>query len=130
MHLQQSFKGGEKSGYQPTNQRRIRSVSCFSALSCALGEGRAAISMGRKTGDSKRDRGKVDFSVAHCQWGKKRVCGNRGAIPWMSRHAAIHGALGLIVSRRQRGFRFRRGRTVVVMLVHGAVTVVCCHRMA
>jgi hypothetical protein len=83
--------------------------------------------MGRKTGDGERNRGNVDFAVAHCQWGEKRVCGNRDAIPWMSRHAAIHGAFGLIVTRGQCGFRLRRGRTVVMVLVHRTVTMVCCH---
>lgn len=88
--------------------------------------------MGRKTGDGERNRGKVNFPVAHCQWGKKRVCGNRGAVPRMSRHAAIHGALGLIVSRGQGGFRFRRGHAVMMVLVHRAIMVLCCygHRMA
>ena len=83
--------------------------------------------MGRKTGDGERNRGKVDFPVAHGQWGKKRVCGNRGAIPQVSRHAAIHGALGLIGSRRKRRLGFRRSRTMVVMLMHRAITVVCRH---
>jgi len=47
----------------------------------------------------------------------------------MTRHAAIHGALGLIVTRGQCGFRLRRGRTVVMVLVlvHRTVTMVCCH---
>ena len=48
----------------------------------------------------------------------------------MSRHAAIHGALGLIVTRGQCGFRLRRGRTVVMVLVHRTVTVVRRHGMA
>jgi len=43
-------------------------------LLCELGQGRAAISMGGKTGDRERNRDKVHFTVAHCQWGKKRVC--------------------------------------------------------
>jgi hypothetical protein len=111
---------------------RIRAGPYFLALSWALNAGRAAISVRRKTGDGKRDGSKVDFPVAHCQWGKKRVCGNRGAIPQVSRHAAVHGALGLIVSRRKRSLGFRRSRTMVVMLVHRAITVVCRHghRMA
>ena len=83
--------------------------------------------MRRKTGDGERDGSKVNFPVAHCQWGKKRVCGDRGAISWMARHAALHGALSLIVSRRKRGLGFRRGGAMVVMFVHGAITVVCCH---
>jgi hypothetical protein len=86
--------------------------------------------VGRKTGDGERNGNKVDFPVAHCQWGKKRIRGNHGAIRWMSRHAAIHGALGLIFRRRKRGFGFRRHRTMVMMLVHRAITVVCCHGMA
>jgi len=45
----------------------------------------------------------------------------------MSRHAALHGAFGLIVSRRKRGLGFRRSRAVMMVLVHRAVTVVCCH---
>jgi hypothetical protein len=83
--------------------------------------------MGRKTGDGERNRDKLDFPVAHCQWGKKRVCRNRGSIARMSRHAAIHGALGLIVTRGQCGLRLRRGHTVVMVLVHRTVTMVCCH---
>jgi hypothetical protein len=45
----------------------------FLALSWALNAGRAAISVRRKTGDGKRDGSKVDFPIAYCQWGKKRV---------------------------------------------------------
>jgi hypothetical protein len=84
--------------------------------------------VGRKAGDGERNRNKVDFPVAHCQWGKKRIRGNHSAIRWMSRHAAIHGALGLIVTRGQCGFRLRRGRAMVMMvLVYWAITMVCCH---
>jgi hypothetical protein len=83
--------------------------------------------MGRKTGYGERNRGKMNFPVAHGQWGKKRICGNCGSIRRMSRHAAIHGTLGLIVSRRKRGLGLRRGRSMVVMLVHRAITMVCCH---
>jgi len=79
----------------------------------------------RKTGDGERNGSKVDFPVAHCQRGKKRIRGNHGAVPWMSRHAAVHGTLGLIVSRGKRGLGFRRGGIVVVMLMHRAITVVC-----
>ena len=107
----------------------------FLALSWALNAGRAAISVRRKTGDGKRDGSKVDFPVAYCHWGKKRVCGNRGAIPQVSRHAAVHGALGLVVASGKRGLGFRRcGAVVMVMLVHRAITMVCrlchCHCMA
>lgn len=45
-----------------------------SALLCALAKGRTAISMGGKTGDGERNGDEVHFPVAHCQWGKKRVC--------------------------------------------------------
>ena len=84
--------------------------------------------MRRKTGDGERNGSKVDFPVAHCQWGKKRIRGNHGAIRWMARHAAIHRALGRIVSRRKRGLGLRRGGIMVMlMLVHRAITVVCCH---
>ena len=83
--------------------------------------------MGRKTCDGERNRSKVDFPVAHCQWGNKRIRGSHGAIRWMPRHAALHGALGLIVSRRKRGLGFSRSGTVMMVLVHGAITVVCCH---
>lgn len=82
--------------------------------------------MRRKTGDGKRDGSKVGFPVAHCQWGKKRICGNRGAIPRVSRHAAIHGALGLVVASGKRGLGFTWGSIVVVMLMRRAITVVCC----
>lgn len=85
--------------------------------------------MGRKTGDGERNRGKVDFPFAHCQWGKKRVCGNGGSAPEMSRDAAIHGTFGVIVSRRESGLRLSRHHTVMV-LVRRTVTVVCCHGMA
>jgi hypothetical protein len=83
--------------------------------------------MRRKTGYGERDRSKVNFPVVHCQWGKKGICGNHGASRWMSRHAALHGALGLIVSRRKRGLGVRRSGAMMVMLVHGAITVVRCH---
>jgi hypothetical protein len=90
-----------------------------------LSAGRAAISVRRKTGDGERNGSKMDFPVGHCQWGKKRIRGNHGAIRWMSRHAAIHWALGLIVTRGQCGFRLRRGRAMVMM--YWAITMVCCH---
>jgi hypothetical protein len=82
--------------------------------------------MGRKTGYGERNRGKMNFPVAHGQWGKKRICGNCGSIRRMSRHATIHGTLGLILSRRKSGVRFWRRRTVMVLMLR-AVTVVCCH---
>jgi len=97
-------------------------------LELGLNAGRAAISVRRETGDGKRDGSKVDFPVAHCQWGKKRVCGDRGAIPQVSCHAAVHGALGLVLSRGKCGLGCRRRRAVVmVMVVHRAITVVCRH---
>ena len=102
----------------------------FSALGCALRKGRTAISVGRIAGNRKDYRNKLYFAVAHCRWGKIGVRGNCCAAAQMSGSAAIHGTFGIIELRRKMRLRFWRGRIMVVMLVHGAITVVHCHGMA
>ncbi len=107
-----------------------------SALGCALDEGRAAIGMGRKTGNGEHNRNKLDLMVAHYRWGKIRIGGNCCSAPQMARSAAIHGALSIIGCRGKSRFRFWSGRgfwsghAVVMMLMHGAITVVHCHGVA
>jgi hypothetical protein len=90
--------------------------------------------MGRKTGNSEYNRNKLDLKVAHRRWGKIRMRGNRCFTPHMAWSAAIHGAFGIIGRRGKSGLRFWsgfwRGRAVVVMLVHRAITMVYCHRVA
>jgi hypothetical protein len=102
----------------------------FSALGCALDEGRTAISMGRKAGNSEDNRNQVNLAVAHCRWRKIGVPGNRCAAPQMSGSAAIHGTLGIIGRRGEVRLRFWRRRIMVVMLVHRTITMVHCHRVA
>jgi hypothetical protein len=98
----------------------------FSALGCALDQGRTAISMGGKTGNCEHNRNKLDLTVAHCRWGKIGIGGNCCAAPQMSRSATIHGTLGVIWRRGKSCFRFRRRRSImVVMLMHGTITMVC-----
>jgi hypothetical protein len=86
--------------------------------------------MGRKTGNSEHNRDKLDIEVAHCRWGKIRIPGKCGSAPQMSRSAAIHGAFGIIGGHGESRFRFRSSHFVVMMLVHGAITVVYCHGVA
>lgn len=86
--------------------------------------------MGRKTGNGEHNRNKMDIEVAHCRWGKIRMLGDRCFAPQMSRSAAIHGAFGIIGCRGEGRFRFWCGRIMVMMLVHRAITVVYCHRVA
>ncbi len=86
--------------------------------------------MGRKTGDGEHNRNKLDIEVAHCRWGKVRMRGNRCFAPQMSGSAAIHGAFGFIGGRGESRLRFWSGHAVVMMLVHGAITMVYCHCVA
>lgn len=86
--------------------------------------------MGRKTGYGEYNRNKLDIEVAHCRWGKIRMRGNRCSAPQMSWSAAIHGAFGIIGRRGEGRFRFWSGHAVVMMLVHGAITMVYCHCVA
>jgi len=99
----------------------------FPALGCALDQRRSAIGMGRKTGYGEHNRNKMDIEVAHCRWGKIRMCGNRCFAPHMSWSAAIHGAFGIIGRSGKGRFRFWSGHAVMMMLVHGAITMVYCH---
>ena len=78
------------------------SSQLLSALGCALGEGRAAISVGREAGDREYNCNKLDLTVAHCRWGKIRIGGNGCSASQMSWSAAIHGTLG-IIGRRGEG---------------------------
>lgn len=102
----------------------------FSALGCALDAGRTAISMRRKTGNGEHNRNKLDLTVAHCRWGKIGIRGNCRAAPQMSGSTAIHGTFSIIGCCGEGRLRFWSGRIMVVMLVHRAITVVCCYRMA
>lgn len=102
----------------------------FSALGCALDQGRTAISVGRKAGNRKDNRNKLCFATAHCRWGKTWIRGNRCSAAQMSGSAAIHGTFGVIGDRGEMRLRFWCGRIMVVMLVHRAITVVHCHRVA
>lgn len=92
--------------------------------------------MGRETSNGEHNRNKLDIEVAHCRWGKIRMRGNRCSAPQMARSAAIHGALGIIGRRGKGRLRFGSGRgfwsghAVVMMLVHGAITVVYYHGVA
>ena len=92
--------------------------------------------MGRKTGNGEHNRNKLDLMVAHCRWGKIRMGGKCCSAPQMSRSAAIHGTFGIIGCRGKRRLRFWSGRgfwsghAVVMMLVHGAITVVHYNRVA
>ena len=102
----------------------------FSALGCALDQGRTAISVGRKAGNRKDNRNKLYFAAAHCRWGKVGIRGNRCSAAQMSGGAAIHGTFGVIGGRGEMRLRFWCGRIMVVMLVHRAITVVHRHSMA
>jgi len=86
--------------------------------------------MGRKTGYCEHNRNKLDIEVAHCRWGKIRMRGNGCSAPQMSWSAAIHGAFGFIGRRGEGRFRLGSGHAVVMMLVHGAITMVYCHGVA
>jgi hypothetical protein len=87
--------------------------------------------MGGKAGDGECNRKKLNFTVTHCRWGERRVCGNCGSAAKMSRRAAIHGTLGVVGGRGKSRFRlWRRCCVVVVMLVRRTVTVVCNYGMA
>jgi hypothetical protein len=102
----------------------------FSALGCALAEGRTAISVGRKARNRKDNRNKLYLAVAHCRWGKIGVRGNCCAAPQMSGSAAIHGTFGVIGRCGEMRLRLWRGRIMVVMLMHRAITMVHYHRVA
>ena len=87
--------------------------------------------MGRETGNREDNRNKLRFTIANCRWGKCGMSGNCCAAPQMSGSAAIHGTLGVIGRRGESRLRFWRGRTMVMMmLMHGAITVVCRYRVA
>jgi hypothetical protein len=86
--------------------------------------------MGGKTGNNEHNGNKLDFAIAHCRRGEIRIGRNCCSAPQMSRSAAIHGTFCVIGCRGESRLRFWSGRAVVVMLVHGAITVVHCHRMA
>jgi hypothetical protein len=107
----------------------------FSALGCALDEGRrTAISVGGKTSNGEYNHNKLDLTVAHGWWRKIGIAGNCCTAPQMSRSAAIHGTFSIIGCRGEGRLRFWGGfwscRAVMVMLVHRAITVVYCHRVA
>jgi hypothetical protein len=74
----------------------------FSALGCALDEGRAAISVGRKAGNNEHNGNKLDLAIAYCRRREIRVGGNCCSAPQMSRSAAIHGTFG-VIGRRGEG---------------------------
>jgi hypothetical protein len=115
---------------QCANRPRTNSaVTYFSALGCALDEGRTAISMRRKAGNCEHNRNQLNLAVAHCRWRKIGVRGNCGSAPQMPGSAAIHGTLSVIGRRGESRFRFWRGRMMVV-LVHRTIAVVHCHRVA
>ncbi|HEY2168820.1 MAG TPA: hypothetical protein VGJ30_04290, partial [Candidatus Angelobacter sp.] len=80
--------------------------------------------MGRKTGNGEHNHNKLDLEVAHYRWGKIGMSGNRCSAPQMSRSAAIHWAFGVIGCSGEGRLGFWSGRIMVVMLVHGAITVV------
>ena len=86
--------------------------------------------MGRKTSNGEYNRNKLDLEVAHCRWGKIRIGRNLCFAPQMSWSAAIHGAFGIIGRHGESRLRFRSSHFVMMMLVHGAITVVDCHRVA
>ena len=96
----------------------------------ALDQGRTAISMGRETGNREDNRNKLRFTIANCRWGKRGMGGNCCAAAQMSGSAAIHGAFGFIGGRGESRLRFWSRHAVVMMLVHGAITMVHCHRVA
>ena len=97
----------------------------------ALDQGRTAISMGGKTGNREDNRNKLRFTIANRRWGKCGMRGNCCAAAQMSRSAAIHGTLGVIRSRGESRVGLLHGRTMVLMVpMHGAITVVCRYRMA
>ena len=81
------------------NRPRTKISSNFSALGCALAEGRTAISVGREPGNRKDNRNKLYFAVAHCRWGKIGVRRNCCTATQMSRNAAIHRTFGVIGRR-------------------------------
>jgi hypothetical protein len=86
--------------------------------------------VGRKAGNREHNRNKLDLAVAHRRWGKIGIGGNCCSVPQMSWRAAIHGAFGVIGCRGESRLRFWWVRIMVVMLVHGTITVVHCHGMA
>jgi len=65
-------------------------------MSCALDQGRTAISVGRETGNREDNPNKLRFTIANCRWGKCGIGGNCCAAPQVSGSAAIHGAFGII----------------------------------
>ncbi len=96
----------------------------------ALDQGRTAISMGREAGNREDNRNKLRFTIANRRWGKCGMRGNCCTAAQMPRSAAIHGTLGVIRSRGESRFGLLHSRTMMMMPMHAAITVVCRYRMA